>query len=143
VADPVRPRIVQTVLDSTDPRASAEFWRQLLGLVYREGHEPPPPGEDDPEGRDWLNLRTSDGAPVLAFQYVDELPRTTWPEPGVPQQLHLDTSVRDAAELDAVHERVLELGGELRFDRRDDPEEPLRVYTDPAGHTFCVFVAGD
>jgi hypothetical protein len=143
VADPVRPRIVQTVLDSTDPRVSAEFWRQLLGLVYREGHEPPPPGEDDPEGRDWLNLRTSDGAPVLAFQYVDELPRTTWPEPGVPQQLHLDTSVRDAAELDAVHERVLELGGELRFDRRDDPEEPLRVYTDPAGHTFCVFVAGD
>jgi hypothetical protein len=22
----------------------------------------------------------------------------------------------------------------------DDPEEPLRVYADPAGHPFCIFV---
>jgi hypothetical protein len=26
-------------------------------------------------------------------------------------------------------------------DRSDDPEEPLRVYADPSGHPFCVFVA--
>lgn len=140
VSEPVVPRLRQVVLDSTDPRASAEFWRQLLGLVYREGHEPPGPGEDDPDGRDWLNLRNPDGSPALAFQYVDELPRSTWPRHDVPQQLHLDCTVRDVEELDAVHARILSLGGELRLDRSDDPEEPLRVYADPDGHPFCVFV---
>jgi hypothetical protein len=72
---------------------------------------------------------------------VAELPRSTWPEPGVPQQLHLDLTVRDVDELSAIHTRVLALGGRLRFDRSDDDEEPLRVYVDPAGHPFCVFVA--
>lgn len=140
---PVTPRIVQVVLDSTDARRSAEFWRELLRLSYREGQEPPGPGEDDPEGRDWLNLRAPDGTPVLAFQQVTSLQRSTWPADDVPQQLHLDLSVRSTAELDDVHTRVLELGGALRFDRSDDPEEPLRVYVDPDGHPFCVFVAAE
>jgi hypothetical protein len=29
----------------------------------------------------------------------------------------------------------------LRYDRSGDEEEPLRVYADPAGHPFCIFVA--
>ena len=137
------PRLRQVVIDTTDARASAEFWRQLLGLVYRPGHEPPGPGEDDPAGRDWLNLRTPDGKPCLAFQHVDELPRATWPTHDVPQQLHLDLTVRDVRELDATHARVIAFGGELRLDRSDDVEEPLRVYADPDGHPFCIFVASE
>src|SRR5512133_3923819 len=35
------PRLVQTVLDTTDVRALAEFYRELLGLRYRPGDEPP------------------------------------------------------------------------------------------------------
>jgi len=27
------------------------------------------------------------------------------------------------------------------FDRSDDPDEPLFVFADPAGHPFCLFVA--
>jgi hypothetical protein len=27
----------------------------------------------------------------------------------------------------------------LLDDRSGDPEEPLRVYADPAGHPFCIF----
>jgi catechol 2,3-dioxygenase-like lactoylglutathione lyase family enzyme len=134
-------RLRQVVLDSIDARAAAEFWRQLLGLVYRPGHEPPPADADDPRGRDWLNLFTSAGEPCLAVQQVDALSRSTWPRGEVPQQLHLDLSVPDVAEFDAVHDRVLSLGGELRYDRSQDEQEPLRVYTDPDGHPFCVFVA--
>jgi catechol 2,3-dioxygenase-like lactoylglutathione lyase family enzyme len=134
------PRMCQVVLDTVDPRATAEFWRQLLGLVYRPGHEPPPDGHDDEAGRDWLNLFDPDGSPRLAFQSVERLAPTTWPDHTVPQQLHLDLTVDDVAELEAVHRRVLDLGGALRFDRSDEPDEPLRVYADPAGHTFCVFV---
>lgn len=139
--DVARPKMGQVVLDTTDARGTAEFWRQLLGLVYRPRHEPPPEGQDDPAGRDWLNLFEPDGTPCLAFQQVPTVTPTTWPEPDVPQQLHLDLTVEGVAELDAVHERVLSLGGRLALDRSDDPEEPLRVYVDPAGHTFCVFVA--
>lgn len=136
------PRLAQVVLDSTAPRRAAEFWRSLLGLVYREGHEVPPAGQDDAAGRDWLNLRRPDGSALLAFQKVDALAPSTWPAHDVPQQLHLDLTVDDRHELDEVHRRVLELGGRLRLDRSDDPEEPLRVYVDPDGHPFCVFVAG-
>jgi catechol 2,3-dioxygenase-like lactoylglutathione lyase family enzyme len=128
------------VFDTTNARASAEFWRHLLGLEYRPGHEAPAPGEDDSAGEDWLNLRAPDGSPALAFQQVAELPRSTWPDAGIPQQLHLDLTVSSKSDLDLVHSRVLALGGRLLLDRSDDPEEPLRVYADPDGHPFCVFV---
>jgi len=140
VKDPVVPRLRQVVFDSTHPRASAEFWRQLLGLTYREGDEPPVPGDDDPAGRDWLNLQTPNEQPCLAFQGVEELPASTWPLRGVAQQLHLDLAVGDVDELDAVHTRVVALGGQLQLDRADSIEEPLRVYSDLDGHPFCVFV---
>lgn len=136
---PSYPSIAQVVLDTTDARGLAEFYRQVFGLTYREGDEPPPPGEPDERGRDWLVLRNPGGV-QLAFQQVDELAESTWPEQGVPQQLHLDTTVESVAELEAQHARVLALGGRLRFDRSDDAEEPLRVYADPAGHPFCIFV---
>lgn len=133
------PRLTQVVIDSTRPRESAEFWRQLLGLVYRTGHEPPSVG-DDPVGRDWLNLLTPDGDPCLAFQAVKESLPSTWPDPKVPQQLHLDITVKSLDELNSVHTRVLALGGSLLVDRSDSEDEPLHVYADLDGHPFCIFV---
>ena len=55
--------------------------------------------------------------------------------------MHLDMTVRDSAELELQHERAIALGARLVLDRTDDPQEPLRVYADPAGHLFCIFVA--
>jgi catechol 2,3-dioxygenase-like lactoylglutathione lyase family enzyme len=140
MTDETYPQILQTVLDTTDPRAVAEFYRQLFGLAYRPGDEPPE-GEPDERGQDWLVLLDRGGTRSLAFQKVDALPETTWPEDGVPQQMHLDTAVSDVAELDRQHGRALALGARLRYDRSDHAEEPLRVYADPAGHLFCIFVA--
>ena len=57
------PRLRQVVIDTTHARMSAEFWRQLLGLAYRDGQEQPGPGQDDPAGEDWLNLVAPDGSP--------------------------------------------------------------------------------
>lgn len=31
------PQLLHTVLDACDVRGEAEFWRELLGLVYRPG----------------------------------------------------------------------------------------------------------
>ena len=129
------------VLDCMDARALAEFYRQLLGFEYRPGHEPPPAGEPDPRGQEWLVLRDAAGGRGVAFQQVAELPEATWPDGPVPQQLHLDLTVPTAADLDVQHERALALGARLLLDISDDPEEPLRVYADLAGHPFCIFVA--
>jgi catechol 2,3-dioxygenase-like lactoylglutathione lyase family enzyme len=139
---PVRvPRLRQVVLDSTDTRALAEFYRRLLGLHYRPGDELPPTGEPDVNGTDWLVLLDEDGTPRLAFQQVAELPRPTWPIGPHPAMLHLDLTVPTPEDLLAQHSRALELGASLLYDRFEDPDEPLRVYADPAGHPFCIFVA--
>ena len=136
-----RPVLRQVVLDALDARALAEFYRVLLGLTYRPGDEPPPAGAPDPAGEDWLVLRDGTGRAVLAFQPVATLPEATWPEATVPQQLHLDLTVPTVAELETAHERAQALGARLLLDRTDDPDEPLRVYADLAGHPFCIFVA--
>jgi catechol 2,3-dioxygenase-like lactoylglutathione lyase family enzyme len=137
------PELQQVVLDTTDARALAEFYCELLGYRYRPGDEPPPAGEPDPKGRDWLVIEDPTAAHRIAFQQVGELPESSWPDNvPVPQQLHLDLTVRTAAELDAQHGRALALGARLLYDRSDDREEPLRVYADLSGHPFCIFAAG-
>jgi hypothetical protein len=136
------PSLLHTVLDTTDARGLAEFYRQLLDLQYRPGDEPPANGSPDPAGQDWLVLTDSAGVRKLAFQRVDSLPQASWPDNYPhPQQLHLDMTVPSVADLDAAHERTLKLGARLLYDRSDDPQEPLRVYADPSGHPFCIFVS--
>ena len=134
------PDLRQGVLDCPDARALAEFYRELLGLRYRAGDEPPAAGQPDPRGRDYLALRDRDGRPCLAVAQVPDFTGVTWPGGQHPQQLHLDLTVTGTAELDAQHERALALGARLLADRSADPQEPLRVYADPAGHPFCIFV---
>jgi glyoxalase superfamily protein len=126
------PTLLQVVLDGPDVRALAEFYREMFGLTYR-------PGDERPDGQDWLVLRG--GALQLAFQENPELRATTWPLADIPAQLHLDTTVASPADLDHQHERAVAMGAKLLHDRSDDPDEPLRVYADPAGHPFCIFVA--
>ena len=59
------PTIWHTVLDCPDARVLAEFYRQMFGLRYRPGYEPP--GGEDPEP-DWLVRRHPDGSRALAFR---------------------------------------------------------------------------
>ena len=132
------PTLLHTVLDTTDVRGLAEFYRELLGLRYRPGDEAPAAGE--PDDADWLVLTEADGTRRLAFQEVPELPRTTWPRHDVPMQLHLDLTVPDVAALERQRERAESLGAVVLLDRTDDDEEPLYVLADPSGHPFCVFV---
>jgi catechol 2,3-dioxygenase-like lactoylglutathione lyase family enzyme len=131
------PHLLHTVLDGVDIRRQAEFWRELLGLVYRPGDEVPD-GDDDLQ---WLVLTHPDGRRFLAFQQVEEQTRTTWPSQEVPMQLHLDFTVPTVEELTTQHDRALALGATLLLDRTDDEDEPLYVFADPAGHPFCIFVA--
>ena len=135
---PEFPQLLHTVLDTTDVRGLAEFYRELLGLSYRPGDEPPPDGE--PDDLEWLVLVDAAGARKLAFQQVDELSRTTWPRHEVPMQLHVDYTVASVEELHRHRARAEQLGARLLLERTDDEDEPLFVLADPSGHPFCLFV---
>lgn len=137
------PVLRAVALDATDARAVAEFYRELLGYDYRPGDECPPAGQPDPHGEDWLVLRDRTGEARLAVQHVAELPASTWPDPQVPQQLHLDLTVADVDELFVQRDRALSLGAKILLDRSSDPDEQLFVFADPAGHPFCIFVSPD
>jgi catechol-2,3-dioxygenase len=123
----------QVVLDCTDVRQLAEFYRQLLGFEYL-------PGDAERVDPEWLAINAPDGAWRIAFQQVDTLPEATWPDGEHPQMVHLDFMVSTVTELDEERSRAMTLGAKLLRDQHDDPEEPIRIYADPAGHPFCIFV---
>ncbi|MGF0311695.1 VOC family protein [Rhodococcus sp. IEGM1428] len=123
----------QVVLDCTDARQLAEFYRQLLGFEYV-------PGDAETIDPDWLAINAPDGSWRITFQQIEALPEATWPDGEHPQMAHLDFMVSTVEELDEEHSRAMELGARLLRDLHDDPEEPIRIYADPAGHPFCIFV---
>jgi len=62
----------------------------------------------------------------LPLPLAPDTPPATWPDPSVPQQMHLDVMVDD---LPDARRRVEQLGARhLQGD----------VYADPAGHPFCL-----
>ena len=65
------PQLLHTAIDTTDARALAEFYRQLLGLLYRRGDELSADGDAD--DADWLVLVDPNGVRKLAFQQVERL----------------------------------------------------------------------
>lgn len=109
-------------LDCPDPWALAQFYGKLLGWKVSDG---------DDRGNDWITLVNPDGGPNICFQRDPEHQPSTWPSRERAQMLHLDFDVPD---IDAEHDRVVGLGAQ----QLDDKPKNFRVYTDPAGHPFCL-----
>ena len=110
----MRARLHHLILDCPDPRALAEFYARLLDqrITYDDG--------------DFVVVAPNDRTSGLAFQRATGYRPPTWPDPAVPQQMHLDVMVED---VDAARVAVLGLGARhLEVD----------VYADPAGHPFCL-----
>ena len=112
------------VLDSPQAQELASFYRRLLGwsTTQEEDH--------------WVTLGAPAGGPGLSFQTEDNYARPVWPAgPGDPQMsIHLDILVDDL-EAAAAH---AEKAGAVLADHQ--PQEHVRVYLDPAGHPFCLYV---
>ncbi|WP_308289334.1 VOC family protein [Mumia sp. zg.B17] len=102
------------VIDATDPQVAAAFWSAVLGdpVTYDDG--------------DFVVVSADEETSGMAFQRAADLPDPTWPDPAVPQQMHVDVMVEDVA---AAGARVVALGA---HHLEDD------VYADPAGHPFCL-----
>ncbi len=116
-------RIAMVTVDSRDPRALAQWWRQVLGGELADG-----------SNGDFVILDTESGARV-AFQRVDE------PTPGK-NRLHLDLAT-GAGERAAQVERLVALGASIVA--RHDHREGFGWVTlaDPEGNEFDLAGASD
>jgi catechol 2,3-dioxygenase-like lactoylglutathione lyase family enzyme len=113
------------VLDAPDARELADFFRRLLGWEVKVD-----------EG-DWVMLRRPDDGMSLSFQTEPFYARPVWPGTAGEQlmMLHLDIEVDDLGEAGA--HAVAEGAVLAEFQPQDD----VRVYLDPAGHPFCLWIA--
>ncbi|MBB2748947.1 UNVERIFIED_ORG: catechol 2,3-dioxygenase-like lactoylglutathione lyase family enzyme [Microbispora rosea subsp. rosea] len=120
------PRMTLTaaVLNAPDARELAAFYQRLLGW---------PIDDDEPA---WVTLRVPGGGTGLSFQTEKLYERPVWPAaPGEQQMmLHLDIEVDD---LDTAGAHAVEAGAILADHQ---PQDDVRVYLDPAGHPFCLWV---
>ncbi|MGA9750041.1 MAG: VOC family protein [Nocardioides sp.] len=132
------PVLLHTAIDARDCRGLAEFYRELLGLHYREGEEPPSDGSRD--DADWLVLLDADGRRVVTIQEKKDTTPPTWPSEDVPLQMHQDFKVATVEDLERHRARAESLGARVLHDRSHDDGEPLYVLADPAGHPFCLLV---
>lgn len=132
------PVLVHTALDARDSRALAEFYRQLLGLHYRDGDEPRV--DETPDGAAWLVLLDEKNNRVVTIQSKKDTTPPTWPSEDVPMQMHMDFKVPTVEELESHRGIAEKLGARILLDRSQDDAEPLYVMADPAGHPFCLLV---
>jgi catechol 2,3-dioxygenase-like lactoylglutathione lyase family enzyme len=119
-------RLRSVVLDAPDGRVLADFYQRLLGWRFTENKE---------DGT-WAVLDPPDGGTGLSVQQEEQFVRPTWPATGDHQQMqsHLDLQVDDLA---AASRHAEECGARLA---EFQPQDHVRVYLDPAGHPFCLFV---
>jgi hypothetical protein len=91
---------------------------------------------DDEPG--WATLRPADGSTGMSFQLeADHVPPVWPPEAGTQQmQVHLDFEVDDLAAASSLAEDA----GARLLGAYTEPHEEVRIYADPAGHPFCLFV---
>jgi catechol 2,3-dioxygenase-like lactoylglutathione lyase family enzyme len=113
------------VLDAPDAPELAAFYSRLLQWNVVE---------DSPE---WVVLRPPGGGGAgLSFQSEPAYVPPVWPAEAGRQQMmfHLDIEVAD---LQAAGAHAEALGGVLADYQ---PQAHVRVYLDPAGHPFCLFL---
>jgi catechol 2,3-dioxygenase-like lactoylglutathione lyase family enzyme len=120
----IRTQISGIVLGAPDAGMLARFYHELLGWPY---------GSNEPG---WVTLRPPDGGPGLSFQTEETHVRPVWPGVTDAQQMqmHLDIEVDD---LDDAGAHAIAAGATLADFQ---PQEDVRVYLDPAGHPFCLWV---
>jgi catechol 2,3-dioxygenase-like lactoylglutathione lyase family enzyme len=128
-------RVTSVTIGTSQPRALARFYSELLGLPVT-ADEPAPPGA--PEQAGWAQIRPQHGVPgpTLNFEYERCFRRPVWPavEGEQTASQHLDIRVDDLAAAVAWAEACGARLAEVQ------PQERVRVMLDPDGHPFCLFL---
>lgn len=114
-------KLTAITIDCPNPRALATFYKKATGMdVAAESND------------DFAGLVGAGGL-FVGFQRVDDYQAPRWPDQSKPQQFHLDFAVED---LDEAEARVLALGAAKPEFQPGGAQ--WRVFTDPAGHPFCL-----
>ena len=111
------------VFDASDLAAESTFWAGVLeGTVDAED--------------DW-HMVMVDGEPRVGVQLAPNHIAPDWPDGTPEQQIHLDLWVDDFAE---AHDHVVSLDAKVLKPAGEDADSPdnFQVYSDPAGHPFCL-----
>ncbi len=126
MTDVGNPTLTTVNIGAPDPSSLARFYQRLLGWQITD------------EAPGWVVLRPPGGGTALSFQLEDPYERPVWPAgPGDQQmQLHLEIRVDDL-EAAAAHAQAC---GATLADHQ--PQDDVRVHLDPAGHPFCLWLAG-
>jgi predicted enzyme related to lactoylglutathione lyase len=110
------------IIDCPDPMKLAAFYSQVTGRAVMEG-----------SGDNMAGITF--GEVDLAFQRVQDYRPPRWPDDEHPKQYHLDFEVD---EIEPEQRRVVKLGATLQKDFIGPEGYGWQVYTDPAGHPFCL-----
>jgi catechol 2,3-dioxygenase-like lactoylglutathione lyase family enzyme len=121
------PQLTLTTVNIGAPKPGelARFYARLLGWEIR-AEEP-----------NWVILKAPDGGVALSFQTEQFYVRPVWPAGPTNQQMmmHLEIRVEDLASACAHAEAC----GATMADYQ--PQDTVRVFFDPAGHPFCLWLA--
>ncbi|MFE3095723.1 VOC family protein [Streptomyces sp. NPDC059248] len=116
------------VLDCAEPVELAEFYAALLGAEIHRG--------DDP---DFVEIIGHRGVHLAVCRDPGHAP-PSWPRPEDSLQSHLRILV-DRADLDEAEREAIGLGARpVDTENRGGPRE-VRLYSDPAGHSFSLAVS--
>lgn len=122
------PRLTLTTVNIGAPKPGelARFYARLLGWEIRD------------EEQHWVILRAPGGGVTLSFQTEQFYTRPVWPAGPSDQQMmmHLEVRVED---LEAAVAHAIACGATLA---EYQPQQDVRVCLDPAGHPFCLWLAG-
>ncbi|WP_405812021.1 VOC family protein [Streptomyces sp. NBC_01520] len=114
------------VLDCAEPMELAGFYAALLNAEMRIGNDP-----------DFVEIVGSPGV-HLAVRRDHGYAPPSWPRPEDSQQAHLRILV-EVGDMDEAEREAIGLGARP-VDTKDSNSGPrdVRVYTDPAGHSFSL-----
>lgn len=119
-------------IDCGDAEQLADFYCRLLGWEVTAS-----------DGAGWVQARDPAGAIGLNFQSEEWYVPPTWPEEPDAQSKMLHFEI-EADDLEAAVASAVGAGATIAGPQPVDRDQSrIRVMLDPAGHPFCLFVAGE
>jgi hypothetical protein len=115
------------VLDCTEPAELAEFYATFFGAETRVGADP-----------DFMEIHGNDGV-RLAVRRDHGYAPPSWPRPDSSQQAHLRILV-EREDIDEAEREAISLGARPLDTKDNGGPRDVRIYSDPAGHTFTLAV---
>ncbi|MFF1837182.1 VOC family protein [Streptomyces sp. NPDC058231] len=115
------------VLDCAEPLELAEFYSHLLGAETRIGNDP-----------DFVEIVGHSGVHLAIHRDHGYAP-PSWPRPEDSQQAHLRILV-GRGDMDEAEREAIGLGARPVDTKDNSGPRDVRVYMDPAGHSFSLAV---